>query len=93
MSLPLSLLLLALGVLYVSVSVAILDGPFDIFSMWREYVGQSTWVGRGLHCPMCVGLYFSAIPAIIMSNSFGQFILFWLGIAGAVMLMYKLGWK
>ena len=33
------------------------DGPGDLFSWLRERVGQRTWLGRGLHCALCVSFW------------------------------------
>lgn len=62
------------------------DGPVDVFSKLREWVGQGTWIGRGFHCILCVSVWFSAIPALFMPHIF---ILDWLAISGAVLIIVK----
>lgn len=43
--------------------VAMEDGPFDLFSRLRDRVDpkQDTWIGRGINCPLCVGMYTSLV--------------------------------
>ena len=63
------------------------DGPFDVFSQMREVVGQDTWVGRGLHCVLCVSFWLS-LPAAWLADL--PIVLGWLGVAGGVMVTHKL---
>lgn len=49
----------ALAVYALAYSISRLDGPFDAFARLRNAVGQRTWVGRGLYCPMCVAYWLS----------------------------------
>lgn len=54
---PLHFLIAALAVYQIAYSVARLDGPFDVFARLRHRAGQRSWIGRGLHCPMCVAFW------------------------------------
>lgn len=62
------------------------DGPFDMFSRIRERVGQKNWIGRGLHCQMCISFWLALIPAIFMPHFI---MLDWLAIAGMVTIIVK----
>lgn len=93
MSSWLSVALAVFGVLYVAVSLALLDGPFDLFARWRQWVGQSTWVGRGFHCPQCLSLWLAILPALFLADSLRAFFFVWLGLAGAAAFLYKAGWR
>jgi hypothetical protein len=61
------------------------DGPADIFSTIREKVGQSTWIGRGLHCVLCMSFWL-ALPAAIIAGL--PWFIGWLGVAGAIVVIY-----
>lgn len=62
------------------------DGPADLFRAARTSIDplQHTWVGRGITCPLCVGFWVSLVIVIIARPaSKREFILTWLGVAGA----------
>lgn len=68
------------------------EGPFSIFQKLRSYAGgynlapngePVTNLGRGIICPLCVGLWV-ALPLAILINGFEWYTLvYWLAIAGA----------
>lgn len=58
--------LMALAIYRVAVMLATEDGPFDIFSRLRWAVGQKSWVGRGLHCALCLSFWFGFIGAAFL---------------------------
>jgi hypothetical protein len=68
------------------------DGPFDLFSEIRGSIGQDSWIGRGLHCGLCVSFWLSLIPAIWLFRGMGSGLLAfsWLGIAGGVLVLYRM---
>lgn len=61
------------------------DGPFDAFMLLRELVGQEKWLGRGLHCVLCISFWLS-LPAAILIKL--PWFIGWLGIAGGVMVLH-----
>lgn len=87
-----TLTLSAFGVFYAAVAVALMDGPFDLFARLRGRLGQKTWIGRGVHCPVCLSAWMAILPAALLSDSLKSFPFIWLGLAGAATLMYRIGW-
>lgn len=69
--------------------IAMEDGPFDIFTRLQERIGQKTWIGRGLSCPLCVGFWIALIPAIYLASNLPEFFLLWFGIAGGAVVLQK----
>lgn len=64
------------------------DGPFDVFSRLQAWVGgNKNWIGRGLACPLCTGIYVSlavvliGLPLLPISD-WHSFLLIWGGISG-----------
>lgn len=67
------------------------EGPFSIFQKLRNYAGgynlapngePVTNLGRGIICPLCVGLWI-ALPLAILINGLNWYTLvYWLAIAG-----------
>ena len=86
----LPIILGVLGVYRVSFMIAQEDGPFDIFSRWRGYMGQKTWVGRGMHCTLCISFWLSLVCAAFV-GSWVTIIPYWLGIAGGVLALHRRG--
>jgi hypothetical protein len=84
------MLLAVLAVFRLSVLIALEDGPFDVLSLARERVGQTTWVGRGLHCPLCISFWLSLAAGFYLAQWGGSWALYWLGVAGAVNLVYRI---
>lgn len=89
----LSIVLSAFAVFYAAVSLALMDGPFDVFATIRQRLGQRSWVGRGFHCPICLSLYLAILPAVLLADSLRSFPFLWLGLAGAATFLYKAAWK
>lgn len=70
--------------------IAMEDGPLDVFSLMREKIGQATWVGRGLHCVLCISAWLSWLVVLLLPlGSLSEYILTALGIAGAVVIIHK----
>ncbi len=59
-------ILLALAVYRVAHMISIEDGPFDLFAKLRYRAGQTTWVGRGMHCPSCLSFWLSFAAALLL---------------------------
>lgn len=82
-------------------TIALLPGPFDIFSHLRGWVdgrwGEKSWQSEGINCPTCISFWLSWLGAALI---------WWYGIAqldallytmsscgiwGAVIFLYRLG--
>jgi Protein of unknown function (DUF1360) len=96
-----SLLIIALVVLAVyrvSHMVALEDGPFEAFFWWREFLtkkfGLNHWITKGFNCPLCISFWVSLIGAIIIyRGNLVYFFVYWLAIAGAVMVLHLLVYR
>lgn len=73
-------------------SITMLEGPFGLFAAARERFDpeQTTWLGRGLNCPICVGFWVSFALAVLLLAYLpaALFPLNWLGLAGANMVLH-----
>jgi hypothetical protein len=71
--------------------VAMEDGPFDAFTRLRTRVGQATWVGRGIACPLCLSFWLALPMAGLTLDGgvVGVFVVMWLGVAGGVLILHK----
>ena len=70
------------------------EGPFSIFRQWRGRVdpNQSTWIGRGIRCPICISFWMSLVTAIVISLQYYDlpfFISLWLSLAGLAALFER----
>ena len=63
------------------------DGPFDVFSWWRNKLGQEAWYGRGFHCVLCMSFWLS-LPAAILVGL--PWFIGWLGVAGGVLIVWQI---
>lgn len=67
------------------------EGPFSIFLKWRDWVGQSTWFGRGFHCPFCVSVWAGLVAAIVIYPHLSfEFFLVWFGLSGFTVILHRL---
>lgn len=74
-----------------SYAIAQEEGPFSIYSNLRDRVGQRNWIGRGLHCILCVSFNLSVLAPILLSVAdWRMFVLYWLGTAGAILVLQRL---
>src|SRR4030067_174244 len=71
------------------------EGMFSIFANLRERIDptQATWLGRGLNCPLCVSFWVAGAFALLLVHQNpmlgrSEFLLYWLGIAGATALIH-----
>lgn len=73
-----------------STAIAQEEGPFSLFTTLRGRVGQANWIGRGVHCLLCVSFWL-AVPAALLLPiaSIGEFALYWGAISGGVLLITK----
>ena len=86
----LTVILGILGAYRFSFMLAQEDGPFDIFSKWRGYIGQRTWFGRGMHCTLCISFWVSLLCAVFMADGV-TIVTYWFGIAGGVLVLHRRG--
>lgn len=95
MASPFVFLLALLGVYRLSHMIAMEDGPFDVFAELREKVGQKTWIGRGLHCVLCLSFWLSALMMKWLFFAVGLLppgynLITWLGLAGGCLVLHRL---
>jgi hypothetical protein len=69
------------------------DGPFDVLAWWRDWIGQSTWIGRGFHCFYCVSFWAGLVAALWLC-AFGMIgwamlPLLWFGLSAGAMIIFK----
>ena len=83
--------LLAFLVIYrIAYAISSEEGPFSVYSNIRGRVGQATWVGRGILCILCLSFNLAIVaPFLIGFASWREFVLYWLGTAGAVLLAQR----
>lgn len=82
--------LAALTTYRLSRMIAMEDGPFDVFSLLRERVGQASWVGRGFHCTLCVSAWLCwPIALLVPVTNWQEYILVALGSAAATVIIHK----
>lgn len=87
-------LLAAFAVYRVARMAAIEEGPGAVFLDFRNFFLKDDWIGRGFRCPLCLGWWFSLIPALVIANTlpvpwwsvFGL----WPAIAGAQAFLWDL---
>lgn len=70
--------------------IALEDGPADVFSWLRDKVGQRTWIGRGLHCVLCISAWLCWMAALLLPlATWQEYVIASLGIAGGVVVIHK----
>jgi hypothetical protein len=88
----LDLIVLSLAAFRLAHMVALEDGPFDIFAQFRGRIDplQTTWLGRGVNCPLCVGFWASLFVFVVWFIPIvGQLLIVWWAIAGAQTVIQK----
>lgn len=85
------LVLLTLAVYRVSHMLAYEDGPFDVFARMRGAVGQASWIGRGLHCVLCLSFWLSLVVFFLLYPVVGVVmgVVAWQAVAGGVLVLHK----
>lgn len=85
---PLSFVIAALAVYQIAYSIARLDGPFDVYARLRHVFGQRSWIGRGLHCPMCIAFWVAWLVALALPyTSLVDYGILAVGLAGATIVL------
>lgn len=73
--------------------VSRLEGPFSVFLLLRDKIGQASWVGRGLHCPVCVSFWAGMlVVALLFWAPWGQALVLAWGCFGLVAVMVRIGY-
>lgn len=77
----------ALAAYRVSRMIALEDGPFDVFNNLRVRFDKpkgvrKSWVGRGLDCPLCSGVYISLVMLGLSYIDYVFYGVLWLAVAG-----------
>jgi hypothetical protein len=74
--------------------VALEDGPGNVFMDVRgALLGTPAWVQKGMGCPLCLGFWIAAIPALALAWAFGLWVWvlgLWLSIAGGQAFLWDL---
>lgn len=69
------------------------DGPFEVFKRIRACAGETTWIGKGIHCFRCTSFWGALVATMIllgaMPLSAFQFLLIW----GAVAALAVFAWR
>ncbi len=91
---PFVFLLALLGVYRLSHMIAMEDGPADMFATLRDRSGQANWIGRGLHCVLCVSFWLALgmVAWLIFTGllSWQHWPVTWLGLAGGCLVLHRL---
>lgn len=69
------------------------DGPWDVFTRLRQWVGQKTWIGRGVHCVACMSVYTVGLAVLYLTGfrviTWADAPLLWLAAAGGALAIYQ----
>jgi hypothetical protein len=69
--------------------VALEEGAFKVFALIRSLdIKQNTWIGRGLHCPLCLSFWFGFLFAIPFWGWY--YPVFALGLSGGAIFIYQI---
>lgn len=87
----LSLLVVALASYRLSFALAVEEGPFGIFLAIRDRAGQASWLGRGLHCVLCISFWLSLLLLWVwgLGDYYINALIRGIAVAGAVLVMYR----
>jgi len=72
--------------------IAFEDGPGDLILKIRKSAGNG-WRGKLMDCPYCLSLWVSFPMAMLFSKTINQFLLNWLALSGASVIIEKLTGK
>lgn len=83
--------MLALAAYRVARMLAMEEGPFGLFRLFRAKVDpkQSTWIGRGINCPLCLGFWVSFALYGLYQINYVNWIVVALAVAGAQVALQK----
>lgn len=94
-----NIIIVGLASFRLAMMIAEEEGPFSIFTRLRSMLGaydtnqygvpRSIW-GRGISCPLCVGMYTSFVFYTLSLFHFGFYIVLWFSVAGIQVLVHAL---
>lgn len=82
----LTLALATLAVYRVSYLLTRETGPFRLGERWRNLYTGENWIGEGLRCLYCISFWL-CLPLGLWFGGMVDGWLYWLGIAGAIVLL------
>lgn len=91
---PLTFVLAALAVYRIATDVALMDGPFMVFSRFRmrmdeRFHASAPWLVHGVMCPICVAWWVALPAALLLAGGSWAWLLWWQALAGAAALMVR----
>lgn len=86
--------LTGLSIYRVSFMLAKEEGPFSVFSSLRGRIdpSQSTWIGRGINCPLCIS-FWVCLPSALAVFGLDPYITImtiWFPLAGLTALFERI---
>jgi hypothetical protein len=85
---PLTFALASLAVYRLSRMITDEEGPFTVFTRLRGLAPNTTWVGRGLECIMCISVWI-ALPFALWIDYQGDWVLTWLALSAVTVIIRK----
>lgn len=90
----LQFLLVALASYRVARMISLEEGPYSVFfKLRRPFLDAGgtpkTWIGRGLTCPLCVGVWVSLAMLGISYVEWLNWLVVWLAVAGLQAALQK----
>ena len=79
----------SLAVYRLSHLIAYEDGPGDFIAHLRERAGDS-WRGKLMDCPFCLSVWIATPIALLFSKGLNDWLLNWLALSGAAVIIEKL---
>jgi hypothetical protein len=70
------------------------DGPFEVFKRMRARAGETTWIGKGIHCFRCTSFWGAMISGLLLLGAvYGllicQFLLIWGAVAAVAVFLWR----
>jgi hypothetical protein len=85
----LHVVLLLLATYRLATMIAWDEGPWRVFARWRDRHGQTTWVGRGFHCPACISFWLAWPLFTLLLAPWGVWIYGPLALSGAAVVLAR----
>lgn len=81
-----SLVMAPFAVYRIATMIALEEGPFEIFTKFRNLFLSPNWIGRGVRCPSCISFWAGLVMAIVVflfgSYELVQLGILWFGFSG-----------
>lgn len=67
------------------------DGPFDVFKRFRDWVGETSWIGKGFHCLSCTSFWGGLVAALLIGIGLpvNLFLIAWGAIATIAFIIWR----